>query len=168
MKTMSSLVGLILVSTNLFARDDGSAAVLTGLIGFVALIWISVAVVMVFFILTQNKLIDAIALNNHEMNTAKVWTWTQLIPIWTYVAQAVTIVKLTEQYKHFLNENKIEVYNVSEYKPLWGWLGLGFGAISMVAPFFGMVAFVFLILYWINIHNATISIKRNILVESTL
>lgn len=160
MKKMSSFIGLVLASTSLFASDDGAAVFAAGLIGFMALIWIAVAVVTVFFILAQNKLIDTAELNDPDLHTGKVWTWTQLIPVWSYAAQAVTIVKLTEQYKRFVDENNIEAYQIAEYKPIWGWLLLGFGAASMVMPFLGVFALVFLILYWMNIYSSTESIKK--------
>ncbi len=157
-KILFILFAITFTNVNLLASNN-ETAIIAGIIGFGILIWASIAVVMLFFILTQNKLIDILKLKNIENTMSKVWTWTQLIPLWVYVAQVLAIIKISEQYESYINENNIKIYKITEYKPLWGWLFLVFGVVSIFMPLLGIVALVFWILYWVNITAVTKSIR---------
>ncbi|XSZ47701.1 hypothetical protein ACP8HZ_05175 [Francisella noatunensis] len=64
----------------------------------VALIITSV-VISILFILSQQKLAKALVTANSAEQIHLAWLWTQLIPIWSYMALVVTAVKLGEQTK---------------------------------------------------------------------
>jgi hypothetical protein len=151
----SVLIALLLSTTYLSASDiDGN------IMGYTILILIPFILISILYIISQNKLIDALQTNNIQLRTNKIWTWTQLIPIWSLVAQIVAIVKMTEQYKVFLKEKNIRPNEVKEYKPLWGWLFMGFMIASMLIPFLGIMTLIFWIIYWINIYGARKSIQH--------
>ncbi|OIN83498.1 hypothetical protein [Francisella sp. TX07-6608] len=66
-------------------------------ISFVVII-IASFVISVLFILSQQKLVNNIAKANNTSNKIdRAWLWTQLIPVWTYIALVITAVKLDEQ-----------------------------------------------------------------------
>ena len=149
------LITLLLSAIPIYASDIDST-----IIGYVLLILIPFIIIFILYIISQNKLIDILKTDDVKLKTHKLWTWTQLIPLWSFVAQIVAIVKMTDQYKGFIREKDIKPDEISEYKPLWGWLFIGFSILSMVIPFLAIIAFIFGIIYWINISSTTKSIQH--------
>ena len=149
------LLTLLLSTTQIYASDIDNQ-----LIGYGLLILIIFGSISILYIISQNKLIDILKIDDAKFKTHKLWTWTQLIPIWSFVAQIVTIVKMSDQYKVFIKEKNIKSTDISEYKPLWGWLFIGFSIFSMIIPFFIIISFLFWIIYWVNINNTRKSIQR--------
>ena len=146
---------LLLSTTQIYASDMDAQ-----LIGYALLILIPCITIFILYIISQNKLIDILKIDNLKFKTHKLWTWTQVVPIWSFIAQIVAIVKMTDQYKVYIRENNIKPDAISEYKPLWGWLFVGFSIFSMIIPFLAIIAFIFWIIYWINISSTTKSIQH--------
>jgi len=144
---------LVLNTTFIYASD------IDKLIEYGILISIPFIIIAILYIISQNKFIDSLKINNSKLETNKVWTWTQLIPIWSIVAQIIALIKMTDQYKNFLIEKNITSSEITEYKPLWGWLFIGFIIISAIIPFASILALVFSIMYWVNISNTRKSIQ---------
>jgi heme/copper-type cytochrome/quinol oxidase subunit 2 len=162
MKIIKGLLLSILAALPAIAMSDEEAAaagVMTAMgIGFLFLI-IYIAIV-IFFVKAQNRLIDTLEVNNKYIKTGKVWTWTQLIPLWSYVATGVSIAKITNQFDTYVQEKNIQINPSNQYKPVWGWLFLGFSVAGMIIPLVGFVALAFFIIYWININSVVKSIKN--------
>lgn len=153
---------LLFASTALFANEQqeqaAAAAALMGVgiaavLGFFV-VWI---IVSIFFIMAQNKLIDAFGKTNNTPPISKVWTWTQLIPLWSIVALIMSITKFSAEYKTYVAK-----YGEASkpYNPTWGWIVIGSWAVSLVFGLAGIVMFAFWIVYWVNIAGATKAIEE--------
>lgn len=141
-------------------EDQESAnAILAMLMGFGAIgifvIFAALIVVWIFFIISQNKLINALAAENQTMPVSKVWTWTQIIPIWGLVALAVSIVKIGAQHDAYTEKHGALS---KPYKPTLGWAYLISIIVSGIIPFIGIITLIIWIVYWVNIAGATKSI----------
>lgn len=134
-----------------------------GIIGIIGVFAIFI-IVWVFFIISQNNLIDAMSAKDSSVEpVSKAWTWTQLIPIWSIVALAVSIAKINAQHQEYVQHNGA---SAKPFNAMWGWAYLISVVVSSFLPFLGVVALVFLILYWVNIVGATKSIMLGNLQET--
>jgi heme/copper-type cytochrome/quinol oxidase subunit 2 len=162
MKIFKGLLLSILASMPLFAmsNEEAAAAGIMASVGIIMLFLIIYIAIVIFFVKAQNRLIDVLTVNNEHIVTSKVWTWTQLIPLWSYVATGISIVKLTNQFDTFTQEKNIQLDAVNQYKPVWGWLFLGFSVAGALIPLVGLVALVFFIIYWININTVVKAVNN--------
>lgn len=157
---MRSFLLLAGVGTSMAWAEDDSAALIAGIgmtvFAFLFLFWF---VVTIFFVLSQNKLVDAYAEANNTQPISKIWTWTQLIPLWSIVALLVSIIKFSEEKQNF--KTKYGVVQ-SQYNPILGWSVVGAWFFSMIIPFIGIVAFPLWIVYWVNVSSASKSVLQAI------
>lgn len=168
-------IGLLSMGTALFAMGpDGdqeaamAAALGMGVMAMVLIFFVVWLIVSLLFIMSQNKLIDALAHGSSSMPISKVWTWTQLIPVWSIVALIVSIVKLSAAYKEYVAKHG---ESSKPYNPTWGWIMIGSWVISLVFAPVGFVMFIFWIIYWVNIagaHKAIAFRKEEVLTKSQL
>ncbi|AJI56320.1 putative membrane protein [Francisella philomiragia] len=115
----------------------------------VALI-ITSLIVSVLFILSQQKLAKALVTINSSEQIHPAWLWTQLIPIWSYIALVVTAVKLDEQTK---------LYNQTHEKQLkfkasliYWYVGLTLlNLVPVINIIVGIATIVIFIIIWANI-----------------
>ncbi|MEY8767410.1 hypothetical protein [Francisella philomiragia] len=115
----------------------------------VALI-ITSLIVSVLFILSQQKLAKALVTVNSGEQIHPAWLWTQLIPIWSYIALVVTAVKLDEQ---------IKLYNQTHEKKLkfkaslvYWYVGLTLlNVVPVINIIVGIATIVIFIIIWANI-----------------
>lgn len=115
----------------------------------VALI-ITSLIVSVLFILSQQKLAKALVTVNSGEQIHPAWLWTQLIPIWSYIALVVTAVKLDEQ---------IKLYNQTHEKKLkfkaslvYWYVGLTLlNVVPVINIILGIATIVIFIIIWANI-----------------
>lgn len=76
-------------------------------------------VINILFLRSVSSFAKSMKLSNSLKETSAVWIWTQLIPMWNYVAIPVSFIKLNEQYKEYVLENSST--EVKTFKPIWGW-----------------------------------------------
>ncbi|MDY0328057.1 MAG: hypothetical protein RBR07_07400 [Arcobacteraceae bacterium] len=145
--------GLVLslgMITPLFANaEEESLGMVMGLFVFILGLWL---LVNVLFLLTQSKFAKTMKVQNWEKNTSPVWIWTQLIPIWSFIAIPVTLIKLNEQFKLYMSENNLnDNPMIKQYNNTWGWVWFGGSVLSLIIPFAGLIGFVGVIGFWIHI-----------------
>lgn len=159
MKNLKLITLLLFSSTQMYASNIDNE--LIAYFGSYLLIFILYMIILILYIISQNKLIDTLKTDDAQFQTHKFWTWTQLIPIWSLIAQVVAIVKMTAQYEVFIKEKNISPNEISEYKPLWGWLSIGAIVLSMFIflPFLSIVIIGLWIVYWVNISSTSKSIQ---------
>ncbi|MEY8872547.1 hypothetical protein AB9G23_08995 [Francisella philomiragia] len=119
----------------------------------VALI-ITSLIVSVLFILSQQKLAKALITINSGEQIHPAWLWTQLIPIWSYIALVVTAVKLDEQTKLYnqTHEKKLKFKASLVY---W-YVGLTLlNVVSVINIIVGIATIVIFIIIWANITKST-------------
>ncbi|AEB27822.1 hypothetical membrane protein [Francisella cf. novicida Fx1] len=130
-------------------------------ISFVVMI-IASFVISVLFILSQQKLVNNIAKANNTTNKIHgAWLWTQLIPIWTYIALAITAVKLDEQCKAYEAKYTIKL----KFKAPFVYWYIGMTILNLV-PILNIVttivSLVLFIVVWSNISNTTKELVKNL------
>ncbi|MBK2295762.1 hypothetical protein IBE33_02360 [Francisella philomiragia] len=119
----------------------------------VALI-ITSLIVSVLFILSQQKLAKALVTINSGEQIHPAWLWTQLIPIWSYIALVVTAVKLDEQTKLYnqTHEKKLKFKASLVY---W-YVGLTLlNVVPVINIIVGIATIVIFIIIWANITKST-------------
>lgn len=119
----------------------------------VALI-ITSLIVSILFILSQQKLAKALVTVNSGEQIHPAWLWTQLIPIWSYIALVVTAVKLDEQTKLYnqTHEKKLKFKASLVY---W-YLGLTLlNVVPVINIIVGIATIIIFIIIWANITKST-------------
>nr|MBK2252380.1 hypothetical protein [Francisella philomiragia] len=119
----------------------------------VALI-ITSLIVSVLFILSQQKLAKALVTVNTGEQIHPAWLWTQLIPIWSYIALVVTAVKLDEQTKLYnqTHEKKLKFKASLVY---W-YVGLTLlNVVPVINIIVGIATIIIFIIIWANITKST-------------
>ncbi|MBK2256086.1 hypothetical protein IBE51_01595 [Francisella philomiragia] len=119
----------------------------------VALI-ITSLIVSVLFILSQQKLAKALVTINSGEQIHPAWLWTQLIPIWSYIALVVTAVKLDEQTKLYnqTHEKKLKFKASLVY---W-YVGLTLlNVVPVINIIVGIATIIIFIIIWANITKST-------------
>ena len=104
---------------------------------------------IVLFFNSQVKLAKKMRTSDLEMNTGSGWIWTQIIPIWSLVAVPVTLMKLDQQFRVYIEENNLSP--VVKYNNLWGWIWYGGTVASIIIPLAGLIALVGFVGFWIHI-----------------
>ncbi|WP_432773794.1 hypothetical protein [Francisella salimarina] len=111
-------------------------------------------IVSVLFILSQQKLAKALVTVNSGEQIHPAWLWTQLIPIWSYIALVVTAVKLDEQTKLYnqTHEKKLKFKASLVY---W-YVGLTLlNIVPVINIIVGIATIVIFIIIWANITKST-------------
>ncbi|AEI36289.1 hypothetical protein [Francisella salina] len=111
-------------------------------------------IVSVLFILSQQKLAKALVTVNSGEQIHPAWLWTQLIPIWSYIALVVTAVKLDEQTKLYnqTHEKKLKFKASLVY---W-YVGLTLlNVVPVINIIVGIATIVIFIIIWANISKST-------------
>lgn len=119
----------------------------------VALI-ITSLIVSVLFILSQQKFAKALVTINSGEQIHPAWLWTQLIPIWSYIALVVTAVKLNEQTKLYnqMHEKKLKFKASLVY---W-YVGLTLlNVVPVINIIVGIATIIIFIIIWANITKST-------------
>lgn len=73
-----------------------------------------------------------------------LWIWTQIIPIWSFVAIPITLIKINKQVKAYLKENNLE----NTYKPSYGWIWFLTSIISLPFHLFLIISLISFILFY--------------------
>lgn len=116
--------------------------------------------ITILFLLSQSSFAKAMKTKNEMKNTSGVWIWTQLIPIWSLIAIPITLIKLNEQFRVFSEENELtNSTEIKQYNNTWGWIWFGGSLLAIFVPFFGIVALIGIIGFWIHISG----VKNNLL-----
>jgi len=135
---------------------------MVAILGMAAIFYIGLLAVTVLFLLAQSKFVKSMNTSNEFYNTSVVWIWTQLIPIWNFVAIPVTLSKINKQYQFYVEENKIQSNsNIKPYDSLWGWIWFGGSVGSIFVPLLAIVSLVGIIGFWVHISNVKSSLVLN-------
>lgn len=114
-------------------------------LGFlVILIWIG-------FMLSLNRLVNVVRTDNLSQTFInKVWVWTQIIPIWGFIALIVFNIKADAAVRAL--ETKFQMpFKTISYPATLGWVVI-LGALYSWIPIIGTLAlFVFMILFWVKV-----------------
>ena len=107
-------------------------------------------IVSVLFILSQQKLAKALVTINSGEQIHPAWLWTQLIPIWSYIALVVTAVKLDEQTKLY-NQTYEKKLKFKASLVYW-YVGLTLlNVVPVINVIVGIATIVIFIIIWANI-----------------
>ncbi len=119
----------------------------------VALI-ITSLIVSVLFILSQQKLAKALFTVNSAEQIYPAWLWTQLIPIWSYIALVATAVKLDEQTKLYNKTHKKKLKFKASL--VYWYVGLTLlNVVPVINIIAGIATIVIFIIIWANITKST-------------
>jgi hypothetical protein len=154
----------------MFKGMTGDEAMAAGTIGVMFLIPVVWIVVKLFFIRSQNKFIDVLAREGETIS--KVWTWTQLIPLVSMIAELIIIDKFDNNFKNFSDSHQLSGKGrLAYFNPIWGWIQLILSFIwiawdmdleIMWTIWVGVMNTcllpVFFIIYWTNISKSTANI----------
>ncbi|QEO56918.1 hypothetical protein [Francisella marina] len=111
-------------------------------------------IVSVLFILSQQKLAKALVTVNTGEQIHPAWLWTQLIPIWSYIALVVTAVKLDEQTKLYnqTHEKKLKF----KASLIYWYVGLTLlNVVPVINIIVGIATIIIFIIIWANITKST-------------
>lgn len=122
--------------------------------GLVIVVLIVAIVVFILFLLTLSKFTDAVESQKPETLINKAWVWTQLIPIWGFIAMIVFHVKATAAVRAFEVELN-EPFNSIQYPVVVGWFYV-LAPLYAWIPFVGGIAsLVMFIIYWVQISSTS-------------
>lgn len=122
--------------------------------------FIVISVVTIIFLVSQHAFAKSMQTSVYMKNTNPGWIWTQLIPIWSFVAIPVTLLKLNEQFKQYVTENNFTANeHLKYYSNVWGWIWYGGTVLGMFVPFFYIISIVGLIGFWIHIMDVKKSLE---------
>lgn len=111
-------------------------------------------IVSVMFIMSQQKLVRKLSQKDQEFVINKAWLWTQLIPVWSYIALVIVTIKIDEQIKiHNKTSNtKLKFKATTVY---W-YVGLTFLSFVPLLNFLTtIVSLILFIIVWSNISQTT-------------
>ncbi|MFV0480554.1 MAG: hypothetical protein ACK5LP_01090 [Campylobacteraceae bacterium] len=127
-----------------------------GISFFVILIFV---VILIFFLLSLSKLSDVVRVeNNYVTYVSKAWVWTQLIPVWGFIAMLVYHIKMTEATRAVEKEFDLN-FKTIQYPEVLGW----FYALAFLyawIPVAGFASLVVWIIYWVQVASTSAQIIR--------
>lgn len=148
----SFILGGILSCLPLFA-GNGEDTVFAAF-GLVVVAFIVMFAITIFFLISQSSFAKSMRLKNRDKETSSIWIWTQLIPIWNFIAIPVTLIKLNEQFNTYILENDLlNSSTIKSYNNTWGWVWYIGSVVSIFIPFAGLISFIGVIGFWIHISN---------------
>ena len=148
----SFILGGILSCLPLFAVN-GEDTVFAAF-GLVVVAFIVMFAITIFFLISQSSFAKSMRLKNRDKETSGIWIWTQLIPIWNFIAIPVTLIKLNEQFNTYILENNLlNSSTIKSYNNTWGWVWYIGSVVSIFIPFAGLISFIGVIGFWIHISN---------------
>ncbi|AIT08701.1 hypothetical protein LO80_01075 [Candidatus Francisella endociliophora] len=122
-------------------------------LSFVTLIIASFAV-SVMFILSQQRLARILAKQNGSYKIHGAWLWTQLLPLWSYIALVVVAVKLDDQIKIYQSKHN----QTLKFKGVLVYWYVGLTILNLV-PLINIattiISLVLFIIIWSNIAKTT-------------
>lgn len=144
---------LELLNTNSLSNQDIQQ--LTILIQFsVVIITVLSIVVSCLFILSQQKLAKNLRRINNTSKIHPAWLWTQLIPIWSYIALVVVAVKLDDQIKIYQSKHN----KTLKFKGVLVYWYVGLTILSLI-PLINIattiISLILFVLIWSNITKTT-------------
>jgi heme/copper-type cytochrome/quinol oxidase subunit 2 len=132
-------------------------------------IFLIYVIVTIMFLLSQSKFAKSMKTSNEMKNTSGVWIWTQLIPLWSFIAIPVTLMKLNEQFRIYTEENNLEnKVELKQYNNTWGWVWFGGSVLSILFQPLAIIAFIGLIGFWIHISGvkkSLVNFQNNLTTE---
>lgn len=158
MKKSFVFFGLLSCVPMLASNSDDS---FVQILGFMAVAFIIIVAINIFFLMAQSAFAKSMKLTNREKETSIVWIWTQLIPLWNLVAIPITLLKLNEQYKTYVLEN--DSSNIKPFNVAIGWAWYISSILAIFIPSLGTgVILGVLIYFWIHISKVRKSIEANL------
>ena len=127
------------------------------LAGLIILLLITALLTSVFFILAQQKLVKRFSLVNDTSRISSLWLWSQLIPIWSYIALIVTANHLKQQDDTFINksQNKEKGSNFKASYSYWYVGSIVLTMIPSISIIAGLVNMIMFVVVWTNISKST-------------
>lgn len=107
------------------------------------------------FMLSLNKLADVVRVETLPQTfVSKIWVWTQIIPIWGFIALIVYNIKMDTAVRALETEFKLP-FKTIEYPATIGWIVI-LGALYSWIPVIGTIALIiFMILYWVKVSSTS-------------
>ena len=128
--------------------------------GTILLMLFVMLIVEIFFLAAQHSFVKTIRVANPTLNTSPVWIWTQLIPIWSFVAIPVTLIKIDKQFSAFVQENRLDESQIKFYSNTWGWVWYIGSVLSIFIPIMGLVSLAGVIGFWVHINGVKKSVNQ--------
>lgn len=126
---------------------DGEVFAVFAIGGLIALMFFIVAIL---FLRSLDKAVLSVRTENPMTHVSRAWVWTQLIPIWNFVAMIVYHVKMTSAATAFNFDKQLPPSQVA-YPVVIGWFYV-FGFLYSWVPLLGALAMlVFWIIFWVQI-----------------
>ncbi len=129
-----------------------SSAAAESLFELLLLTFVVLVLTICIFILILKQL-GFIKKINKEINS--LWIWTQIIPVWSFVAIPITLIKINKQVKAYLKENNLE----NTYKPSYGWIWFLTSIISLPFSPFLIISLISFILFYKHLGKVEKSLK---------
>ncbi|RXI37864.1 hypothetical protein CRU99_11595 [Malaciobacter mytili] len=129
-----------------------SVAAAESLFDLLLLTFVVLVLTICIFILILKQL-GFIKKINKKINS--LWIWTQIIPIWSFVAIPITLIKINKQVKAYLKENNLE----NTYNPSYGWIWFLTSIISLPFSPFLIISLISFILFYKHLGKVEKSLK---------
>lgn len=125
------------------------------------LIWVG-------FMLSLNNLVNVIRTDGLPQTfVSKIWVWTQIIPIWGFIALIVFNIKADTAVRALESDLKLPFKQI-KYPATIGWIVI-LGVLYAWIPVVGTLALIIcMILYWVKVSSTSKQIKELKLNSSTI
>lgn len=133
---------------------EESGAELLALIPFLAVI-----VIWVLFMLSLSKLVDVVRTKTLPQTfVSKIWVWTQVIPLWGFIALIVFNIKMDTAVRALETELKLPFKSIA-YPATLGWVVI-LGILYTWIPLIGaLILLVCMILFWVKVTSTSKQIQ---------
>lgn len=108
-------------------------------------------IIWIGFMLSLNKLVNVVRTDSLPQTfVSKVWVWTQIIPIWGFIALVVFNIKADAAVRAL--ETKLDLpFKTISYPATIGWIVI-LGALYVWIPIVGTLALIIcMVLYWVKV-----------------
>ena len=119
-------------------------------------------IVSALFIMAQQRLVRNFSRVNKIPQINNIWLWSQLIPIWSYIALVIAANKLNDQNDIYIRSNNKKKGPFKVNYIYWYVSLVVLTLIPILSIIAGLANFIIFILVWANINKASkILIKEN-------
>lgn len=119
------------------------------------LLILALIAITIFYLLSLDKLVKTVRTVDDSFTfISRVWVWTQLIPLWNFVALIVYHVKMTNAIRALELKSELPKGEI-KYPVVLGWFS-ALGALYSWIPFIGPLGYLVVwIIYWIKVSSTS-------------
>lgn len=145
---------------------DEASVLMVGFIGMGA--FLVFLLIFILFLLSMSKMAISIRTENPETYVSRVWVWTQLIPLWGFIAFIVFHIKMQSRSVVFEKDHNLEIKHLG-YPTVSGWF-YALNPLYIWFPLVGVIVYlVMFIVFWVKVTGVSSKAmaikysKRNVL-----